>query len=56
MSWGSSSMLNLRMKRPIGVMRGSRFILNTGPACSFSAMSLAFSSSALTTIERNLSM
>ena len=44
------------MKRPIAVMRGSFFILKTGPACSLSAASLAFSSSAFTTMERNLSM
>ena len=37
-------------------MRGSFFILKTGPVCSFCASSLAFSSSAFTTMERNLSM
>ena len=30
-SWGSSSMLDLRRKRPRGVTRGSAAILNCGP-------------------------
>jgi hypothetical protein len=49
-------MLYFRMSRPSGVTRGSCLILKTGPVCSFSFASLAFSSSALATIERNLSM
>jgi len=49
-------MLVLRMKYPIQVMRGSRFILNVMPwsPCWFSASSLARTASASTTMERNL--
>ena len=54
-SCGSSSMLVLRMKRPILVIRGSFFILKAGPsAISFRCASSFFFASASTTIDRNL--
>lgn len=53
-SCGSSSRLDLRRNRPIGVTRGSCLILKTGPDTSFWSSSVAFNCSASVTIERNL--
>ena len=45
MNWGSSSMLVMRRTLPTRVMRGSFFILNTGPSFSLcSIRSLSFCS------------
>ena len=55
-NWGSSSRLNRRRNRPIGVMRGSLATLNTGPLISFMAANSCLRCSALVPIERNLYM
>ena len=55
-SWGNSSMLYLRSRRPIGVMRGSLVTLKTGPAISFKVASSCLRCSASLAMERNLIM
>ena len=55
-NWGSSSIDSLRITRPTAVMRGSFFILKTGPLISFCARSDASRASASGYIERNFTM
>jgi hypothetical protein len=55
-TWGSSSRLVLRKKRPTRVQRGSFVILKSGHASSFRCAYWALSSAALCTIVRILNI
>ena len=55
-SWGSSSIEYLRMNLPIGVIRGSSFILKSTPLPSFCSMRRFLTSSASVRMERNFTI